>query len=69
MFIILLPGYLVNMQKIPHKDLLYGTLSYIAANIGIIFVGLGLEFGDAGPVMALENQKAAIQTIITSFIL
>lgn len=48
------------MQKIPHKDLLFGTLSYVAANIGIIFVGLGLEVGDAGPVMALENQKAAI---------
>lgn len=47
---------------------MYGTLVQVLANIGIVFVSLGLACGDAGPVTAIENQKSAITTVVAAIL-
>ena len=59
----------MNYQQIDNRSLFYSTMSSILGNTGVIFLSMGVECGDAGPVAALENQKAAVQTILTAVLL
>ena len=71
MFIILLPGFLAVELGRGDKPSPYGWTEMIIATailvtqvFGIISLSVGLKYGTAGPVQAIENQKTTIQTLL-----
>jgi hypothetical protein len=57
MFLVMFPGflnlYLSKENPYQPKHLLYGTLDLGLTTLATVFLGLGVRYGDAGPVNAI----------------
>lgn len=71
MFLILLPGFLSaelgrgdEPTVFTFKTMAIATAILMTQVFGIISLSIGLKYGTAGPVQAVENQKTTIQTLL-----
>ena len=76
MFLVLLPGFLVIElgreagEPSPYgwEEMIIATAILVTQVFGIISLSIGLKYGTAGPVQAIENQKTTIQTLLEAIV-